>query len=1421
MKGIFVFFIVFLSCIIYPLKNYALNNTLSKYVFSTISIDEGLPINFIDDLYKDSKGFLWVSTQGGGLSRYDGYEFIKLDVNSSPVALKSNFVRKTCEDNFNRLWIISDLGLDIIDLKTMQKSNAITENQKISRIGGNDLHSVHKDNKGNVWITGDNKIYRISFDTSGTVKDVLTLNKRLNKGDNTTFTGLVEIDNEVWVARQGIVYNATVSEDGILFLHPAPGLPDFGKECTISSIIKVKNHIWIGTDRGLFKYNAATQESKWYFHSEYDPETLTQNMITDFAVTQDGSFVISTLRGLNFYDPSTDRFERISHTTNTQTINSDFINCLLSDGNVLWIGTEAGGINKMTLPRLIIHNYIHNDKDRSSISSNPVNAITEDNMGNLWVGSVEGGLNLKRKGESEFRHYTYEEGLLSHNTVSALEEDGNNNLWIGTWGKGLNILNLSSIERPHFRQIIPKLNNMELTYISSLNYDKKNNGVWIGAMQGICFYDLGSERILSPLPREIRNRKNLPGAFIDSNNILWTGTENGLIMINLNTLNKQTVRCAASYLNLQDKTMDDLFLKNVTSIYQSKDGKIWLGSKGYGFCILEKTDGRWKHRLYTTNQGLANNMVLGILEDQHGTMWMSTGYGISSYNPQNNRIVNYTKNDGLNELQFYWNASYKSPSTHAIYFGSMNGLTEIQNRQQPAYSKPPRVVFTKLQVLNKTVWTETGKYLHEDISYTDRISLHENDKSFSVEFSALDYDNPQTVAYSYRLVGFDNKWVDVPSNRRFASFTNLQPGTYTLQVRSISPDNKPDNGNITELTIQIRPYFYKTFWFISLSVLVLAFIIFRLYRWRISMLKKQKDELHHKVIERTKALENQKHLLVDQAEELKRQNEILIEQNGKILNQRKQLIKMSDKIQEAMNDKVNFFTNITHEFRTPITLIMGPIDKALKLSTNPRVIEQLQYVSRNSRHLLSLVNQLMDFRKVESEQMGIMQTNGNFVTFLDELIIPFDAFAYERNIRILKYFRLDNPCIMFDEEAMLKVISNLLSNALKFTPENGIIRIYVTKISNQKQEQKLYISVSDDGQGIEDKDITRIFDRFYQSKNQSSYTVSGQSGTGIGLYLCKNIIELQDGVIYAKNNPNKGSSFRILLPLETEEASSETIIRDTTADTETHSGIETVDSDQQTSDRLTILVAEDNIDMRSYISSILSDYYRIVEAGNGEEAVSLMKQERIDFIVSDLMMPVMDGLELSQKVKEDINTSHIPFLMLTAKTSKETRLASYRIGVDEYLNKPFDEDVLLTRIHNILETRKLYQRRFGLYMNIDDLNIEKQSKDDIFLSKALEIIKKNYKNPDYEVSNFIRDMNVSKSLMHQKMQTLAGQSAGQFIRSYRLNLAREILLKNQEYKNLSVAEIAYEVGFNDPKYFTRCFTKQFGLSPSVLLKSKL
>lgn len=491
-----------------------------------------------------------------------------------------------------------------------------------------------------------------------------------------------------------------------------------------------------------------------------------------------------------------------------------------------------------------------------------------------------------------------------------------------------------------------------------------------------------------------------------------------------------------------------------------------------------------------------------------------------------------------------------------------------------------------------------NKYLPKDIAVTQEIKLHEKEKSFSLEFSALNFEPDNTATYSYRLLGFEDKWVQAPGNRRFASYTNLRPGSYTLQVK-YTPDGGDGTENMAELKVTILPYFYKTTWFILLLVVLALLATWQTYQWRIRNFKRQRELLHRTVEERIYQLEQQKQLLENQTEELSRQNRMLTLQNEKITRQKAQLSRMARKVQELTLDKIAFFTNITHEFRTPITLIIGPIERALKLSYNPQVIEQLNFVERNSKYLLSLVNQLMDFRKIESDKLNIVATKGDFVSFIHSLLTPFEVFAGERNISIKHYFHMKSSEIFFDEEAMHKVITNLLSNAIKFTPDGGSISIYIATLpAKVDKEEKLYLCVSDTGTGIQEQDTAQIFNRFYQSKKQAKYPVYGQTGTGIGLYLCKRIVAMHNGDILVRNNHTTGCSFRILLPLPKEENINDQLIVENNIPPAA-----TTEKNELPKERLalTILVVEDNADMRGYIRSILRDYYNVLEATNGQK----------------------------------------------------------------------------------------------------------------------------------------------------------------------------------------------------------------------------
>jgi signal transduction histidine kinase/ligand-binding sensor domain-containing protein/CheY-like chemotaxis protein len=1339
-----------------------------RYNITYITMDNGLLHNFVDNIYRDKRGFLWIATAGGGLSRYDGYEFVQYNTTTYPVKLKSNFIRGVVEDEHNRLWIVSEGGVDILSLTSLQLTLPGDRTGLLKQLMDCSAVGVICDSKGCIWYYCGNALYKIRFNKKGDIDEIykfsfISLNIPVIALDD------IDEDGNIWAGLENSVCKMYESEDGQLKAFPvAPSLV-LEPGIIISAFQLKENEVWIGTDQGLIRYNKNTEQVKNYRYERNQARALSQNHVTDLAITKDNQLIISTLMGLNIYNSMTDDFELIALNDSSQknSLNSNFVNCMLTDGERIWIGTETGGINKMTPGKLSVRNYVHSKDNPASLSANPVNAIYEDAKTYLWVGTVEGGLNRKAPDENRFTHYTAESAsTLSHNSVSAITADSSGHLWVGTWGAGISILDIHHPEKQAIQYISSQNHpGFSVNFVGSLCYDTFNNGMWIGCNSGIFFYDLPADRLVMPFDDTIAdNIYGVIGSVIDRNHRLWMGGMNGMYVIDLRSRSDKGFQYR--YFPYKLDRPDSRMIEKITCFCLSDDGTLWLGSNGYGiyrFVPDEKSFGSFI--AYTTKQGLINNNVKGILEDREGYLWISTNNGISRFDPSSNRFTNYTKEDGLVGNQFYWNAYCRSRKG-ILYFGGLNGLTVIDPGRHPVQYMAYKVTLTKLRVAYKEIVPD-NRYIDSDISMTGVLRLHESDKSFSLEFSALNYEPQVSAVYSYRLVGFDDDWVNLPAGRRFASYTNLSPGKYTFQVKYIPEGLEAAEVPITQLTVIVRPYFYKTPLFILAILLALVCSAIYWYKHRISILKKQHLE-------------------------------------------------MEKKIEELTIDKLSFFTNITHEFRTPITLIIGPIERALKLSANPKVIEQLHFVERNSKYLLSLVNQLMDFRKVESGKLEIVKVKENFLKFLDAIVFPFEAFATDRNIQIRKYYRLPSPEFFFDRDAMQKVITNLLSNAVKFTPDGGSVSIYVTSFLDQEiQKEKLFVSIKDTGTGIAEEDVDKLFNRFYQSKNRVKFPVYGQSGTGIGLYLSKRLIQLHGGNITVRNNRKAGATFYLTLPVSIEEKTPEIDIRPALPANEVSEEDATI---RFSPGKQTILLVEDNKDMRDYIQSILSDGYNILEAENGEKALSILSESHVDFIISDWMMPLMDGLELSRRVKENFSISHIPILMLTAKTAQEARLESYRTGVDGYLSKPFSEELLLARIASILENRKRYQLQFARNMHIDDLHIDDESSDKKFINKVLETVKTNYKNSYYESIDFIEAMGVSKSLLNKKMQSLIGQSIGQFIRNYRLNAAYELIEKNRITKNMNVSEIAYEVGFNDPKYFTRCFTKRFNITPSRLLE---
>jgi len=1406
-----LFWLVCLLEIAFPCSaQVSLQNILDQYNFSAITINDGLPHNYIDGIYKDSQGFLWLSTHNG-LSRYDGYSFVNYNITSPTVRLRSNFINQVCEDRFNRLWIASEAGLDLLNLKTNRLTSVDFSLFKSEDLSREPVYFIVCDKNGSIWLATQTNLYCLSFTSDGKVQRCVALKSKYER-HSASITAMKQINGEVWMGYGHNMYKVVQGIKGQLRLINI--LPSYllDNQTKIHGFCFYKGAVWIGTERGLYRYDTRNRKSKLYTSQDGNAHSLTQDYITDIAVTHNQELVVATLKGLNFYNSATDDFIRFENTIQApeHAANCNFVHCLFVDGAILWIGTEIGGMAKMESRSLKLSLYTNNRYVESSLSSNPVSCIFEDSYENLWVGNVEQGISLRKKGSDEFLHFRHQSGnsnSLSHNSVYSIAQDDRNQLWMATWGGGINRVSLNNVSGLSFVNLSTRNCSLRSNYVGSLCFDKLNNGMWIGTAEGLCFYDQNRNSFTNiVLPSDRVPNNSLVNMLIDHNQRLWIGTHHGLIIIDLYSFAKSRKNVRYHYMEYKLDNPQSRLIEKICCIFEASDGTIWIGSNGYGvYELVGNKEYPYRFINMTTHNGLSDNTIFGIAEDRQHRIWFSTNNGLSCYTSKSKSFANYYQKDGLLSDQYYWNG-YCQTKDGTLYFGGLDGMVGLNGVHTTYKKHENKVIFTRLSVLDNDIMQGENDYLDKSISWAKEVRLHERDKSFSLEFSALDYENAGKLKYYYRLKGFDDKWIECDPKRHYASYTNLKSGHYIFQVKVQNPLNMSDS-QITELSIVVSPFFYKTWWFFTLVLLIAALAVFYWYQWRISAFKEQSRVLMQKVKERTLELEEKM--------------DVLSHQNDLLTQQKKQLLELSKRIQEITADKISFFTNITHEFRTPISLILGPLDRALKLSSNPDVVEQLNLAERNSKSLLSLVNQLLDFRKVESGRIMITKKRNDLLTFIQNVTVPFEAFAKERQIEVRCIIRAKETFYKYDEEWMRKVLVNLLSNAIKFTPNGGRVNLYIYSYLDAKGQNNIYLSISDNGVGVLKEDLDKIFDRFYQSRKNMKFHIYGQSGTGIGLYLCKRIVNEHGGRIYARNNHRAGVAIRILMPMEIcqdqaiEEIPQRIVINDPNVEIAINTEQIGPEFDKL---KKTILVVDDNPDMRVYVRSILCSEYNVLEAEDGAKALDLLKMKTIDFIVSDLMMPVMDGIELSKKVKEDLSISHIPILMLTAKVSDEARLESFRIGVDEYLQKPFSEELLLVRIHNIFNARKVAQQQFDQQMDPVTLLIDEESRDSKFLSNVMQIVEENYKDPDFDVITFADAMSISKTLLNQKLNNLVGTSTARFIGNYRLKKAQELVLINKASKNMNVSEIAYAVGFNDPKYFSQCYQKKFGVLPSALLE---
>lgn len=816
-----------IAALFITLSSFAQGSLPSRFNVSYLNMAAGMPNNFADDIFQDSYGFVWISTHGGGLVRYDGFNYMNFNLGSSGISLRSNSCRNVYEDHFKRLWIAFEEGPQVLDLKTMQPVIPPCENKKVEAQLNKALKNLctrmYCDAKGNVWMVSFNLLTRISFNEKGEVNRVLSISYPYKAPD----LGLCDVyrNGTVVMCNNGVVSEFSVQNNRLAAKNISSMFLPLDYRYA-GAVISYHGKIWLGTNRGL--YNSAKQE----FHASCTVHSLQHEVVTSLAITEDDKLLVGTLCGVDIIDDKTGTIEHWN-CSSVNPLSSNFVNSLLAKDGQIWVGTETGGITKLAPRQLQLEFFKHDAANPASLSPNAVNAMYAAPDGTLWVGTVEGGLNALAPGSRNFTHYTMANSGLPHNSVSTLAADNRGNLWIGTWGTGIAVMNLQQPGR-----IIPLVVDAKhqpfLNFAGVLVYDPINDGMWLGTNDGLFFYDLKRQQLIEPF-KGCLNVRGCIGSLITRDGKLLMGCVQGMVEINLKSRIPGKGDFAVKYHQYKLDDPKSGVIDKILSFCLAKDGKIWLGSNGYGlYCYNYNKEGKTYVKSFTTNNGLANNTVKGIVEDNQGMLWIATDNGLSIFNPKTETFSNYSRKDGLLSSQFYFNGAIRD-AKGKIYLGTDEGLMAVTGVNHAVHNAA-RLRFTELLVDNQPVFAGSD-YLDDDISIAKRLCIHESDKSFTIFFSALNYGNDSQGVYLYRMKGYENDWVQLQPGQHSVRYSTLPAGSYQFEVKYI-PSFDSDKEQVISVDIKVTPYFWKSWWFVSL--MVIAFIAFLLYIYT-SRLEKMRE----------------------------------------------------------------------------------------------------------------------------------------------------------------------------------------------------------------------------------------------------------------------------------------------------------------------------------------------------------------------------------------------------------------------------------------------------------------------------------------------------------------------------------------------------------------------------------------------------
>lgn len=1345
------------------LLQYIVITNLQAHTIKKLGLEEGLSNSYVVDIVEDKNGYIWIATEEG-LNKLEGGKFTSFyKANKGKlINLTGNELNSLFDDpNEPILWIGTQRA-GLISFNYQNNTQIIYQHnyQDPHSIITNDITSIHPATDGNLWIT-------------------------------TYWRGIEYLDKKT----------------GKFTHYNQQTIPELPSNTVWTAIDDNKGNLYIGhSNHGMSILSTKNKKVKNFTYDKSNNNSLPSNNIQCIFKDNTGNIWVGTEKGLVLYKPETETFIRLGE--KEPALSHRIYDIQQFNENELWIATEFGGIAIIDLSKTLFNtaeeiHVIQAGNNEYNLNNSTVRCLFQDSHQNIWAGTWGGGINFLSSDGALFKSFSYSpnspESSLSTQIASAVCIDKQGLLWIGTDGGGINVLK----DGQRIATYTEESGHLSGNSVQTALCDQKGN-LWFGIFNGgIMYYNMQTKSFQQIFP-EKESTQDVRSLFEDNNGTIWVGTSNGVFQIDRES--KKILQ------HMNANAPDNL----VRSVIKDKKGQIWVGSFGRGIflyasngkrlkefntylnfpsntinqifedskgCIWAATgeglvqienSSPWKYKVYQRNEGLANTFIWAIEEDENQNIWFSTNQGISCFVRNEGNIYNYDFRDNIPMTSFTGRSVCKDKNG-VMYFGSTNGLCYFTPSYILEKRQAPKAIIGKITAFEPLV-SENSNETEISLINKENVRLKHLQNNFNISFSIQDYSLNERVEYAYMLKGLENSWYTVkdPNN---VTFRNLPPGKYEFMIKT-RIRNQEWSDEISSIEIIIAPPFWLSWWaklLYLISGTALLFIGLWAYRRKLNL-------------------------------------EYLYESEKKSHEQE----------QELNDERLRFYTNITHELRTPLTLILGPLEDLVKSNTlSSKDHHRISVIHQSAVQLLNLINQILDFRKTETQNKRLCVTKGNLTNTVYEVGLKYKELNSKPDIQILIEAEEENMFLFFDKEIITMILDNLISNALKYT-DKGYIRIR-TEWVTENGIRYAQLSVEDTGYGIGKEALAHIFERYYQESGEHQ-----ASGTGIGLALVKNLVKLHEGDIQVKSLPDVGTTFYLRLladntyPQALHGEDMHTEKQDAKAEDSTMK-LEAIEPDKNA--RPIILVVEDNADIRDYIADSFTDLYEIKTAANGKEGLQIATDCIPDIIVSDIMMPVMNGVTMCQKLKADIRTSHIPVILLTAKDSITDKEEGYQAGADSYLTKPFSASLLQSRINNLLTQRRLLSERFAIRPEKPERQSMEEKRaiitesmnklDKEFLDKITNTITEGLaaaENIDITVLSNV--MCMSSSTLYRKVKALTGMSTNEYIRKIKMQLAEKYLLEGK----YSISEIAFKVGINSNVYFRQCFKEEFGMSASDYLK---